>query len=80
MSPDSFQQHAATGQRTMGKNYCMEIFIIMRKYLFTVRVTEHSNMQPKDVVEISPLGIFKTHLDALLCNLLYRTRFRRRLH
>lgn len=71
MSPDSFQQCAATGQRTMDKNYCIGSSIIMRKNLFTVRVTEHWNRQPKDVVASSPLEVLKTHLDTLLCNVLY---------
>ncbi|GAB0179300.1 hypothetical protein GRJ2_000395300 [Grus japonensis] len=42
----------------------------MRKSFFTVRVTEHWNRLPREVVESPSLEIFKTHLDAILCNLL----------
>lgn len=41
----------------------------MRKDFFTLRVTEHWNRMPRQVVT-SPLEICKTHLDAFLCNLL----------
>jgi len=41
----------------------------MRKNLFTLRVTEPWNRLPREVVE-SPLEIFKTHLDTVLCSLL----------
>ena len=40
-----------------------------RNNLFTVRVTEHWNRWPREVVK-SPLEIFKTVLDIYLCNLL----------
>jgi len=39
-----------------------------RKNFFTVRVTEHWNKPPRGVVESLSMEIFKTHLDALLCN------------
>jgi len=42
----------------------------MRKTFFTLRVTEHWNRLPREVVESLPLEIFKTHLDKVLCNLL----------
>jgi len=41
----------------------------MQKNFFTVRVTEHRNRLPSEVVE-SPMEILKTHLDAYLCDLL----------
>jgi len=41
----------------------------MQKNFFTVRVTEHRNRLPREVVE-SPMEILKTHLDAYLCDLL----------
>ena len=41
-----------------------------RKNFFTLRVTEHWNRLPGQVVVSSFLEIFKTHLDAFLCNLL----------
>ena len=42
----------------------------MRKNFFTLRVTEHCNRLPRDVVESPSLEIFKTHLDKVLCSLL----------
>ncbi|GAB0186711.1 hypothetical protein GRJ2_001136400 [Grus japonensis] len=42
----------------------------MRKNFFTVRVTEHWNRLPREAVESPSLEIFKTCLDAILCNLL----------
>ena len=42
----------------------------MRKNFFTLRVTEHWNRLPREVVESPSLAIFKTHLDAPLCTLL----------
>jgi len=41
----------------------------MRKNFFPLRVTEPWNRLPREVVE-SPLEIFKTRLDAVLCSLL----------
>jgi len=43
---------------------------------FTVRVIEHWNRLPREVVE-SPLEIFKTILDTFICNLLQGTCFSR---
>lgn len=45
------------------------------KNLYTVRVTEHWNRLPRDVVDSPYLEIFKTHLNAFLCNLLSGTHF-----
>jgi len=42
----------------------------MRKNFFPLRVTEHWNRLPREVVESPSLEIFKTHLDKVMCNLL----------
>ena len=42
----------------------------MRKNLFTLRVTEHWNRLPREIVESPSLEIFKTHLDKVFYNLL----------
>ena len=51
----------------------------MEKSFFTLRVMEHWNTLPREVVESPSTGIFKTHVDAYLCNLLQGTCFRRRV-
>jgi len=42
----------------------------MRKNFFPLRVTEHWNRLPREVVEFPSLEIFKTRLDKVLCSLL----------
>jgi len=42
----------------------------MRKNFFTLRVTEHWNRLPREVVESPSPEIFKTCLDKVLCSLL----------
>ena len=40
------------------------------KDFFMVRVMEHWNRLPREVVESPSMEIFKTHLDTYLCDLL----------
>jgi len=42
----------------------------MRKNFFTLRVTEHWNRLPREVVDSPSLEIFKTYPDEVLCSLL----------
>jgi len=42
----------------------------MRQNFFTLRVMEHRNRLPREVVESPSLEIFKTRLDKVLCSLL----------
>jgi len=42
----------------------------MQKNFFMVRVTEHWNRLPREAMKSPSMEIFKTQLDAYLCNLL----------
>jgi len=51
--------------RTRGNGHKLN----MRKNFFPLRVTEHCNRLPREVVESPSLVIFKTHLDKVLYSL-----------
>jgi len=59
--------------RTRGNGHKLKLSkyqLNMRKNFFTLRVKEHWNRLPGEVVESPSLEIFKTRLDKILCNLL----------
>ncbi|KFV84305.1 hypothetical protein N308_09901, partial [Struthio camelus australis] len=47
-----------------------KIHLNIRKNLFTLRVTEHWNRLPREVVDSPSLEIFKSYLDRVLGNVL----------
>ena len=49
----------------------------MRRNFFMVRVTEHCNGLPREVVGSPSLETFKTHLDMFLCDLIKAFLLRR---
>ena len=73
--PESFQWCSTTGHKNRRQLEDWKFHMNMRKVFFIVRVTEHWNRLSKEVVESPSLEIFKTQLDAFLCNLLQGTCF-----
>ena len=56
----------SSGLKLEHRKFCTNTW----KNIFMVRMTEHWNRLPREVVESISIEIFKTWLDAYLCNLL----------
>jgi len=59
--------------RTRGNGHKLKfrkLQLNMRKNFFPLRVTEHWNRLPREVVDSPSLEMFRTRLDGVLCSLL----------
>lgn len=59
------------GQEASGETGAQEVPSQYEKELCTASVSEHWNSLPREPVESSSSGIFKPHLDTILCSLLW---------
>lgn len=67
-----WQQCAARAQGVTGKVEHKKFHSNVRKNFFTLRVREHWNKLPRELVESPSMTVFKTCLDVFLCNPVYR--------
>ena len=63
----------SNGLKLERRKFCTNMW----KNFFMVRVTEHWNRLPREVVESSSMEIFRTWLDTYLCNLMWGSCFSR---